>query len=146
MPAQVNAPKGICTLAILTGGEVTLADAVAAMLIETRHQGISTWKARAQMWKGFLDLLAGSASAYSQTIYLAMPGLAAESAAEAVPSDALARARSHQFLSWELRCATSLAALKRRQGQAPATRDSSCLYTNVSWKAWIAANLRLRVR
>jgi hypothetical protein len=38
-------------------------------------------------------------------------------------SDALARTRSHQFLGCELHCATSLAALKQRQGMVPAARD-----------------------
>jgi predicted ATPase/DNA-binding winged helix-turn-helix (wHTH) protein len=181
--------EAVCTLAVLTGDEATLAQAVVAMTIETRRHGISTWKARAQMWQGFLELLAGSTSAYSQTIYPAMVGIgskrfyvsltpflsataqllakhgklaqavdlinpaverametgdecslpellrvnaelllatrgpSAESAAEAMLSDALAQARSHQFLSWELRCATSLAALKRRQGQAREARE-----------------------
>ena len=34
-----------------------------------------------------------------------------------VLTDALARARSFRFLSWELRCAKSLASLKQQQNQ-----------------------------
>jgi predicted ATPase/DNA-binding winged helix-turn-helix (wHTH) protein len=181
--------EAVCTLAVLTGDEAALADAVAAMMIETQRHGISTWKARAQMWRGFVDLEAGSTSAYSQQIYPAMVGIgakrfyvsltpflsataellakhgkltqaadlidpaverameskdecslpellrvkaelllttrgpAADPAAEAMLTDALGRARSYQFLSWELRCAISLASLKQRQNQLSIARE-----------------------
>ncbi|TDV33927.1 putative ATPase [Paraburkholderia caballeronis] len=181
--------EAVCTLAVLTGDEAMLADAVAAMTVETRRHGISTWKARAQMWRGFVELLAGSASAWSEQIYPAMIGIgskrfylsltpflcatagllarhgqvaqaldlidpaveratetgdvcslpellrtqaellltasgsAAGPAAEAMLDDALSRARRHRFVAWELRCATSLAALKQRQGQIQAARE-----------------------
>jgi predicted ATPase/DNA-binding winged helix-turn-helix (wHTH) protein len=180
--------EAVCTLALLTGDEAALTDAVAAMMVETRRHSISTWKARAQMWRGLVELLGGSSDAYGQHIYPAMVGIgskrfyvsltpflsataellakhgefvqamdlidpaieraaqskdlcsipellrakaellaaaggpAGESAARAMLGDAIARARSHQFLSWELRCATSLAALDKRHGNASSAR------------------------
>ncbi|WP_031359719.1 ATP-binding protein [Caballeronia sordidicola] len=181
--------EAVCTLALLTGDEAALADAVAAMMLETQRHGISTWKARAQMWQGFVELRGGSTSAFSQKIYPAMVGIGAkrfyvsltpflsataelltkhgklaqaadlidpgverameskdecslpellrakaeillatrgpgtDSAAEAMLMDALTRARSHRFLSWELRCSISLASLKQQQNQLPVARE-----------------------
>ncbi|MGC1549942.1 MAG: hypothetical protein WA777_15575, partial [Rhodanobacter sp.] len=46
-----------------------------------------------------------------------------EADAEAILKDALVRAQHHHFLSWELRCTTTLAALKQRQGQGQAASD-----------------------
>jgi len=181
--------EAVCTLALLTGDEVALDGAVSEMLIETRRHGISTWKARALIWQGFLELREGCTAAYDEKIYPALIGIGSkrfyvsltpflsatalllarhgrrdqaielidpaveraietgdecslpemlrvkaelmlldddpsvESAAEVVLMDALARARCHQFLSWELRCVTSLAALKQRQGKGQAARD-----------------------
>lgn len=50
-------------------------------------------------------------------------GEAAELAAEALLEEALARSRRGGFMSWELRCVTSLARLKKRQGHMPAAKE-----------------------
>jgi len=181
--------EAVCTLALQTGDDDGLDRAVSLMVTETRRHGISTWKARAEMWQGFLELQAGHVAAYNQKIYPAMMGIGSkrfyvsltpflsatahllvghgklaqaaalinpaveraietgdecslpellrakaelmlldpnasvQSAGEVMLMDALAQARSHRFLSWELRCVTSLAALRLRQGRERGTLD-----------------------
>jgi len=178
--------EGICTMAILIGDDAMLADGVEEMLIQNRRHSITTWRARADMWRGFIELRAGNSSAYSQTIYPAMSRIgskrfyvsltpyltatadllvsygkhaqamdliapaadraiatgdqcslpellrakavilsaasepATDSEAAALLRDASARAARCSLLSWQLRCATSLARLLiRRYGAHP---------------------------
>jgi predicted ATPase/DNA-binding winged helix-turn-helix (wHTH) protein len=181
--------EAICTMAILTGDDAGLADAVAEMVIQTRRHSIATWRARAQMWQGFLELRLGNSSAYSQIIYPAITrigskrfyvsltpfvtataellashgklaqaldlivpsaeraiatrdecslpellrakaelvradqGAVADSMVESMLRDALARAASRGFLSWQLRCATSLASLLKQRGTEHSAHD-----------------------
>jgi predicted ATPase/DNA-binding winged helix-turn-helix (wHTH) protein len=180
--------EAVCTLALLTGDDATLACSISTMKQATRRHGVSTWKARVQMWQALLDLREGCTSVYETII---LPGLDAigakrffismtpflttcasvlgergklteaqallqaameralktsdecslaellraqaelmllgadsqrEAQAQALLEDALARARRHQFAAWELRCATSLAALWQRNGKDHAAR------------------------
>ena len=60
--------EGVCTLALLTGDEDALQDAVSSLVTQTRRHGITTWKARAEMWGGFLDLRAGDQTAFERRI------------------------------------------------------------------------------
>jgi len=193
---QLDHPASLCyalseavsTLALLTGDDATLERSISAMMQATRRHGVSTWKARVQMWQALLDLRGGCTSVYTTIIQPALDGIGAkrffismtpfltmsalllgergklaealalirpameragqtgdecsfaellrakaeltlldagphcEDAAAALLEDALARTRRHQFLAWELRCATSLAALWHRQGKSLAAR------------------------
>ncbi|WP_454723242.1 MULTISPECIES: ATP-binding protein [Cupriavidus] len=64
--------EAIGTLAVLTGDDAALTDAVAEMTAQTRRHSITTWRARAEMWQGFLALRAGDPCAYSEIIHPAM--------------------------------------------------------------------------
>jgi predicted ATPase/DNA-binding winged helix-turn-helix (wHTH) protein len=176
--------EAVCTLAILVGDDLMLQEAVAEMTIQTRRHSITTWRARAEMWQGLIELRSGNSSAYSQTIFPAMtrigskrfyvsltPFLTATAEAlagygkhgqaleliapaleraidikdecsvpellrakaellrashgadanpmvESLLRDALARAADFGFLSWQLRCATSLASFMKSQGRS----------------------------
>lgn len=174
--------EAVCTLAVLTGDQTTLEDAVAEMVVQTRRHSIVTWRARAEMWLGLLELRSGNPSAYSQTIgpaisrigskrnyvsltpYLtatsealvrfgrfeearelivpsvaraidnqdecslpdllraqaellsAEQGSSADATVESMLRESLERAEHRGLLSWQLRCATSLAAHLKRRG------------------------------
>jgi predicted ATPase/DNA-binding winged helix-turn-helix (wHTH) protein len=64
--------EAVCTLALLCGDNEALEEAVGALVIETRRHSISTWNARAQMWRGLLEMRRGDTSAFTQMIYPAM--------------------------------------------------------------------------
>jgi predicted ATPase len=180
--------EAVCTLALLTGDDATLACSISAMKQATRRHGVSTWKARVQMWQALLDLREGCTAVYETAILPGLEGIGAkrffisttpfltacalllgergklaearallqpameraletsdecslaellraqaelmlhgadaqhEAQAQALLEEALARARHHHFLAWELRCATSLAALWQRNGKSRAAR------------------------
>jgi predicted ATPase/DNA-binding winged helix-turn-helix (wHTH) protein len=175
--------EGVCTLALLCGDEQELEQAVVSLTAETRRHSISTWRARAQMWQGLLQLRAGNANAYDELIGPAMANIGSkryylsltpyvtavaeslathgkhEQAAEIIDSslaramrtgdkcslpellrakadilvasedqramrvaeaillDAMQRAEQYRLLSWQLRCAVSLARLTHIKGQ-----------------------------
>ncbi len=67
--------EAVCTLALLRGDEAALEEAVASLAAETRRHGISTWRARAQMWQGLLDLRAGDTTVFGRTISPAMTNI-----------------------------------------------------------------------
>lgn len=173
--------EAVCTLAILIGDDLMLEEATDELALQTRRHSIATWRARAEMWQGLIELRSGNSSAYSQIIYPAMTRIGSKrfylsltpfvtATAEALVghgkhaqayellmpsveravdtkdecslpemmrakaqllwtsqgpvdnalvgslfSEALARATSGGFLSWQLRCATGLASfLKSR--------------------------------
>ena len=176
--------EGVCTLALLTGDEAASQEAIRALVVETRRHGITTWKARAEMWGGLLDLWLGDETAFdlrikpafanigskkwyvSLTPFLStvasslahrgrtleahdfinpalewatamgdtscLPELRRAKAeillcegsrsailrAEEMLEAARAQAREARYLSWELRCATTLATLKVHRGAA----------------------------
>ncbi|BBU30479.1 transcriptional regulator [Burkholderia sp. THE68] len=60
--------EAVCTLAVLCGDDAALEEAVASLAVETRRHSISTWRARARMWQGLLDLRAGDTAAFARTI------------------------------------------------------------------------------
>jgi hypothetical protein len=64
--------EAICTLAILIGDDSMLAQATDELAMQTRRHSIATWRARAEMWQGLIELRSGNSSAYSQIIYPAM--------------------------------------------------------------------------
>jgi predicted ATPase len=64
--------EAVCTLAILIGDDSMLAEATDELAMQTRRHSIATWRARAEMWQGLIDLRSGNSSAYSQVIYPAM--------------------------------------------------------------------------
>jgi hypothetical protein len=174
--------EAICTLAILIGDDLMLEEAVAEMTLQTRRHSIATWRARAEMWQGLIELKSGNSSAYSQTIFPAMTrigskrfyvsltpflsataealagygkhgqaleliepaleraigikdqcslpellrakaellrasqGSVADATVESLLREALVKAANFGFLSWQLRCATSLASFLKSQG------------------------------
>jgi predicted ATPase/DNA-binding winged helix-turn-helix (wHTH) protein len=67
--------EAACTLAVLNGDDAALEEAVASLTVETRRHSISTWRARAQMWQGLLDLRAGDTTAFARTISPAMTNI-----------------------------------------------------------------------
>lgn len=67
--------EAVCTLAILCGDDAALEEAVASLAVETRRHSISTWRARARMWQGLLDLRAGDTAAFGRTISPAMSNI-----------------------------------------------------------------------
>ena len=64
--------EAVCTLAILVGNDLLLEQATGELAMQTRRHSIETWRARAEMWQGLIDLRSGNSSAYSQVIYPAM--------------------------------------------------------------------------
>lgn len=64
--------EGVCTLALLCDDEAELKSGVDQLVVETRRHSISTWRARARMWVGLLELRAGNALAYEHIIAPAM--------------------------------------------------------------------------
>jgi predicted ATPase/DNA-binding winged helix-turn-helix (wHTH) protein len=64
--------EAICTLALLTGDDSTLEEATVELALQTQRHSIATWRARAEMWQGLIELRMGNASAYIQKIYPAM--------------------------------------------------------------------------
>jgi predicted ATPase/DNA-binding winged helix-turn-helix (wHTH) protein len=67
--------EAVCTIALLCGDDRALEEAVAALAAETRRHSISTWRARAQMWQGLMEMRAGNTSAFAQLIYPAMENI-----------------------------------------------------------------------
>ncbi|MBB3262057.1 putative ATPase [Paraburkholderia bannensis] len=67
--------EAVCTLAVLDCDAAALDEAVASLAAETRRHSISTWRARAQMWQGLLDLRAGDPTAFARTISPAMTNM-----------------------------------------------------------------------
>lgn len=181
--------EAICTLAILTGDDATLESAVAELTVQTRRHSITTWRARAEMWQGLIELRAGNSSAYSQIIYPAMTRIGskrfyvsltpfltataeslarhgkhaqaldlivpsveraiatqdecslpellrskatllaagqdpdANMMAESLLREALSKSASRGFISWQLRCAMSLASLLKQRGTDPSAHS-----------------------
>jgi predicted ATPase/DNA-binding winged helix-turn-helix (wHTH) protein len=64
--------EAICTLAILIGDDLMLKEATDELAMQSRRHSIATWRARAEMWQGLIELRMGNSSAYSQIIYPAM--------------------------------------------------------------------------
>ncbi|WP_429304039.1 ATP-binding protein [Paraburkholderia sp. GAS199] len=191
--------EAVCTLAILIGDDLMLKEAADELALQTRRHSIATWRARAEMWHGLIELRAGNSSAYSQTIYPAMTrigskrfyvsltpfltatvealasygkhaqalelitpsveravdikdecslaeltrakaqllwtsqGPEANAAVESLFKEALANATRIGFLSWQLRCATSLASFQKSQGDThSAQRLVAPLYARFS--------------
>jgi predicted ATPase/DNA-binding winged helix-turn-helix (wHTH) protein len=57
-----------CPTALLRDDNVALEHAVRALADATRRHGVSTWKARAEMWGGLLALRAGQVESYDASI------------------------------------------------------------------------------
>lgn len=176
--------EAICTLAILVGDDLMLKEATHELAMQTQRHSIATWRARAEMWQGLIELRSGDSSAYSQIIYPAMSrigskrfylsltpfvtataealtgygkhaqalelitpsveraiatkdecslpelmrsraevvwsseGLVDSQKVELLLKEALAHAARRGFLSWQLRCATSLASFYKSRSQS----------------------------
>lgn len=64
--------EAVATLALLIGDDATLASSISAMKQAALRHGVSTWKARVQMWQALLDLREGCTTVYETVI---LPGL-----------------------------------------------------------------------
>lgn len=60
--------EAVCPSALLRNDDECLEQAVQALTEATRRHGVSTWKARAEMWRGLLALRAGHIEAYDANI------------------------------------------------------------------------------
>src|SRR5471032_1054598 len=60
--------EAVCTIALLNGDRSKLREATDALVHATRRHGFSTWKARGQLWEGFLRIQAGDAAAYDSIV------------------------------------------------------------------------------
>ncbi|WP_250514680.1 hypothetical protein [Caballeronia sp. INDeC2] len=60
--------EAVCPTALLRDDSAALGLAVRALIEATRRHGVSTWKARAEMWRGLLALRAGRVDAYEASI------------------------------------------------------------------------------
>ncbi|MEX3969677.1 ATP-binding protein [Paraburkholderia caribensis] len=65
--------EAICPSALLAGDDSRLNDAVSELEHATRRYPVSTWRARAEMWRGLIDLRSGRVEAYASKI---LPALA----------------------------------------------------------------------
>jgi predicted ATPase/DNA-binding winged helix-turn-helix (wHTH) protein len=64
--------EGVCAISVLCGGVAALVGPAELAVEATRRHGISTWKARGQMWLGLQRLGAGDAGAYKSIVLPAL--------------------------------------------------------------------------
>ncbi|MFM0342311.1 ATP-binding protein [Paraburkholderia fungorum] len=60
--------EALCPTALLRNDDAGLAKAVQSLADATRRHGVSTWKARAEMWRGLIALRLGQVESYDASI------------------------------------------------------------------------------
>jgi predicted ATPase len=67
--------ESACPIALMTGGAAALAEWAASAVEATRRHGVSTWKARGQLWRALWRLEVGEGHAYDHVLAPALESI-----------------------------------------------------------------------